>query len=61
MNEELKKLAAKEKITVIDLYPHFLNADKKLDKKFTIDGLHLTAEGYRLWADILKKGGYLEN
>jgi lysophospholipase L1-like esterase len=61
VNEELKKLAAKEKITVIDLYPHFLNADKKLDKKYTIDGLHLTAEGYKVWADILKKGRYLEN
>ncbi|HUC81356.1 MAG TPA: GDSL-type esterase/lipase family protein [Flavisolibacter sp.] len=61
VNEELKKLAAKEKITVIDLYPHFLNADKKLDKKYTIDGLHLTAEGYKVWAEILKKGAYLEN
>jgi lysophospholipase L1-like esterase len=61
VNEGLKQLAAKEKITVIDLYPHFLNADKKLDKKYTIDGLHLTAAGYKVWADILKKGKYLEN
>ena len=61
VNDELKKLAAKEKITVIDLYPHFLNADKKLEKKYTNDGLHLTAEGYKVWADILKKGNYLKN
>ena len=61
MNEELKKLAAKEKITLIDLYPHFLNAEKKLDKKYTIDGLHLNADGYKVWADILKQKGYLEN
>lgn len=61
VNEELKKLAAKEKITLIDLYPHFLNADKKLDKKYTIDGLHLTAAGYKVWADILKEGFYLKN
>lgn len=61
VNEELKKLAAKEKITLIDLYPHFLNTDKKLDKNYTIDGLHLNAKGYQLWADILKKGNYLEN
>ena len=60
VNEELKKLAAREKITVIDLYPHFLNAEKKLDKKFTIDGLHLNVEGYKVWAAVLKKGGYLE-
>jgi lysophospholipase L1-like esterase len=60
VNEELKKLAAKEKITLIDLYPHFLNSDKKLEKQYTIDGLHLNAKGYKVWADILKQGGYLE-
>jgi lysophospholipase L1-like esterase len=61
VNEELKKMAVKEKITVIDLYPHFMNAEKKLDKKYTIDGLHLNASGYKVWADYLKQGGYLEN
>ena len=61
VNESIKKLAAAEKITVIDLYPHFLNKDKKLDKKYTIDGLHLNAEGYKVWAGILKKGRYLQN
>jgi lysophospholipase L1-like esterase len=61
VNEELKKLAAKEKISLIDLYPHFLNADKKLEKKYTIDGLHLNAEGYKVWKNILLNGNYLEN
>lgn len=60
VNEQIRKLCAEEKITVIDLYPHFLNAEKKLDPKYTIDGLHLNAEGYKLWASILKKGKYLE-
>ena len=61
VNDELKKLAEKEKIGLIDLYPHFLNSDKNLDKKYTIDGLHLNAEGYKVWKDILMKGHYLEN
>lgn len=61
VNDELKKLAEKERIGLIDLYPHFLNADKKLDKKYTIDGLHLNAEGYKVWKDILMKDHYLEN
>jgi lysophospholipase L1-like esterase len=61
VNKELKTLAAKEEITLIDLYPHFLNKEKKLDKRYTIDGLHLNAKGYQLWADVLKKGKYLEN
>jgi lysophospholipase L1-like esterase len=54
VNNGLKELAAAEKITLIDLYPHFLNTDKKLDKKYTMDGLHLNAAGYKVWAEILK-------
>lgn len=61
VNEELRKLAAAEKITLIDLYPHFLNADKKLDSKYTQDGLHLNAAGYQVWKEILLKGKYLSN
>lgn len=53
VNQEIKKLAATEKITVIDIHPHFLDADKKLEKKYTYDGLHLNAEGYKIWAAIL--------
>ncbi len=60
VNEGLKKLASKEKITLIDLYPHFLDADKKLDKRYTEDGLHLNAEGYKVWAGVLKQGNYLQ-
>ena len=60
VNEALKQLAVREKITLIDLYPHFLDADKRLDKKYTADGLHLNAAGYKVWADVLKKGKYLE-
>ena len=59
VNEELKKLGAAEKITVIDIHPHFLDAGKRLDKKYTYDGLHLDMEGYQKWAAILKP--YLKN
>jgi lysophospholipase L1-like esterase len=59
VNAQLKKLAEKEKITVIDLYPHFLNADNKLAKQYTVDGLHLLPSGYKKWAAILKQGKYL--
>lgn len=54
INTELKKLASSEKVTLIDLHPHFLDPDKKLDKRYTMDGLHLNAEGYKVWASILK-------
>jgi lysophospholipase L1-like esterase len=54
INNELKKLAATEKITVVDIYPHFLDADKRLEKSLTMDGLHLNAAGYNRWATLLK-------
>jgi len=54
VNSQLKKIASEEKITLIDLHPHFLNADNKLEKKYTMDGLHLNAAGYTLWASLLK-------
>ena len=55
VNTALKKIAAEEHITLIDLHPHFLDAANKLDKKYTQDGLHLNAEGYKVWAGILKQ------
>ncbi len=54
VNEELKKLGGAEKITVIDIHPHFLDTGKRLDKKYTYDGLHLNMEGYQKWASLLK-------
>jgi lysophospholipase L1-like esterase len=55
VNTELKKIAAEENITLIDLHSHFLDASNKLDKRYTQDGLHLNAEGYKVWAGILKQ------
>lgn len=60
VNEQIRLLDKYEGVTVIDLYPHFLNADNKLDKKYTQDGLHLNADGYKVWAGILKRGNYLK-
>lgn len=55
INDQIKKLGKEYKIEVIDLYPHFLNGENKLDKNLTEDGLHLNAAGYEVWAKILKK------
>lgn len=60
VNTGLKRMAKQYGIFLIDLYPHFLNSENKLDKKYTADGLHLNADGYKLWAAILKKSGYLK-
>ncbi|WP_316813028.1 GDSL-type esterase/lipase family protein [Pedobacter heparinus] len=59
LNSEIKKLADK-KVTIIDLYAHFLDAENHLKAELTHDGLHLKPEGYQVWAEMLKKGGYLK-
>ena len=59
LNKALKDLAIKEKITLVDLYPAFLDNEKRMDKKYTIDGLHLSLLGYARWKELLEKGGYL--
>jgi lysophospholipase L1-like esterase len=55
LNEQIKKMGEQYNIEIIDLYPHFLNSENKLDKKYTLDGLHPNAEGYKVWVAILKK------
>ncbi|TBO40516.1 GDSL-type esterase/lipase family protein [Pedobacter kyonggii] len=58
LNDEIRKFAAKN-VTVIDLYPNFTDQDKHLRAELTKDGLHLISAGYQVWADFLKKSGYL--
>jgi lysophospholipase L1-like esterase len=58
-NTLLKDVAAKAKITFIDLHPVFLNANKQLDERFTDDGLHLTPAGYDAWVKYLFEQKFL--
>lgn len=59
LNEEIRKFKAK-KVDVIDLYPHFLDGDKRLRAELTKDGLHLIPAGYEVWKKVLVQGGYLK-
>jgi lysophospholipase L1-like esterase len=60
INEAIRNYAKAFKITVIDLYPNFLDEQNHLKAEYTLDGLHLTAAGYKVWADLLKKSNYLK-
>ena len=60
LNKQLKELAEKERISLIDIYPHFLNLDKQMDERYTVDGLHLSVSGYAKWKEILEAGNYLK-
>ncbi len=55
INKALKKMCDNKKIIYVDLYNHFINAEGKLDEKYTNDGLHLLGEGYVRWRALLMK------
>lgn len=59
VNILLKKMTVQAGCTFVNLYPLFLDADKRLDKKYTTDGLHLKAEGYKIWVTYLQQKKYL--
>ena len=55
LNNKLKKLCKKEKITFINLYPLFLSSQQVLDPVYTTDGLHLNEKGYSIWTAKIRK------
>lgn len=52
-NKELKKLASKEKINFLNIYPLYIDKKGKLDAQYTNDGLHLTETAYSMWVNKL--------
>ncbi|MCX2430254.1 MULTISPECIES: GDSL-type esterase/lipase family protein [unclassified Pedobacter] len=58
LNEEIRKFTSKN-VTVVDLYPNFTDENQHLRAALTKDGLHLLPAGYQVWADFLKRSGYL--
>lgn len=59
LNEQIRSMAAKN-VTIVDLYPVFLDQNNHLKAELTKDGLHLIPEGYKVWADFLNSTGYLK-
>jgi lysophospholipase L1-like esterase len=54
VNGGIKKLAAKYHITLIDLHPHFLDENGRMNAAYTMDGLHLNEKGYQVWKQVLQ-------
>ena len=59
VNDQIRKLASKQ-VTVIDIYPDFLDAEHRLRAELTKDGLHPNAAGYEIFKAKLKSGPYLK-
>jgi len=54
LNTELIALAHEYALPLVDLYVPLCDYAGNLSKKFTEDGLHLNAEGYRVWKQAVK-------
>lgn len=55
VNALLQKIATESGVTYIDLTSALADEQTgKLRKEFTNDGLHLTGEGYKAWADAIR-------
>jgi len=54
LNCQLALLADEHNCDFLDLFDHFADPGGGLRPEFTGDGLHLTAAGYRCWAELLE-------
>jgi lysophospholipase L1-like esterase len=53
LNGRYRSIAAETGASYIDLWPAFADPAGELRNELTRDHLHLTAEGYRVWAGVL--------
>lgn len=54
LNSKLKLLCQQSNIIYIDVFLSLVS-NQQLDNKYTFEGLHLNANGYLKWADIVKE------
>ena len=60
INKLLEQYCVANKITYVDLYSSFLDQDKRLNRQYTNDGLHINGAGYMKWKEILIQKGYMK-
>lgn len=59
LNESLKKLSAKHKITFVDVQSILKDEQGNLKKEYTHDGIHLWPDAYIHWVRFLQTNKYL--
>ena len=59
LNYELTRIADAEELPFLDVYPLLADKNGAIRKDLSNDDLHLMAEGYRLWAGVVRP--YLED
>jgi lysophospholipase L1-like esterase len=59
LNKLLKANATTGGYTFVDIFHLFVDADGRLQSQYSYEGLHIKPAGFVIWADYLKKMGYL--
>ncbi len=54
-NEAIRSLAIEREVELLDLYPAFDDGGGALRPADTVDGLHLSERGNRVWAEVLER------
>ena len=55
LNEKIKEMVASEpNMTYLDLFSLLADENNRLIEKYSDDGLHLNAEGFKVWTGLLK-------
>ena len=55
INRQLREIAKEKGLVYIDLYSSFVTPENKLNPDYSIDGLHLNIEGYKLWLELIDR------
>jgi lysophospholipase L1-like esterase len=55
INKAMKGLCNGKNTIYVDLYSNFIDANGKLDEKYTNDGLHLLGPGYLQWKAVIRE------
>ncbi len=59
VNESLRSNSDEKGLCYVDLYEKLADSKGQLDEKYSLDGIHLTSEGYRVWLETIES--YLVN
>ncbi len=54
INQKLEELAQEKNITYIDVFSHLVDETGNIRLEYTVEGLHLTVQGYRAVSGVLK-------
>lgn len=54
VNKALESECAKRGVPYIDVYSSLVDDKGMLDERYTNDGLHLMADGYKVWVELLR-------